>query len=207
VTVDLITSGKLGTGQSRGSRNHCDNRLQRKRRALPVVRRDFDGAGRPRRHQLTIIIDVINHRELNGNRMWCAVIDITSALPTTDVYGIVTELRSRGVGGRLLRSVLAYISGLQYAHGIAPGVDAEPVSAGIGIFQGSVLSPRMLSIYVDDLARRLRVATNAEVRRIGVSFENAKDESLWCGCVLFMDDIFLLCDSREHLHLALDVMF
>ena len=76
------------------------------------MRRDFDGAGRARRRQLTIIIDVIKHRELNDKRMGCAVVDITSAFPTTDVYGLVKELRSLGVGGRLLRSVLAYISGL-----------------------------------------------------------------------------------------------
>jgi hypothetical protein len=159
------------------------------------------------RHQLAMLNDVLKHRELNGKRTWCAAVDITRAFPTTDVYGVAAELRSRGVGGRLLRSVLTHISGLRYASGIAPGVDAEPVSAGIGLFQGSVISPHLFSLYVDDLARRLRTATDAEGCRIGVSFENDKGESLWCGCMLFMDDVFLLCDSREHLRLALDVVF
>ena len=158
-------------------------------------------------HQLALLSDVLKHRELSGKRTWCAAVDITRAFPTTDVYGVTQELRRRGVGGRLLRSVVNHISGLKYAPGIAPGVDAMPVDAGIGLFQGAVLSPLLFSLYVDDLMRRLRAATDSEGRRIGVGFENYKGESLWCGCLLYMDDVFLLCESREHLKLALDVVF
>ena len=60
-----------------------------------------------------MLIDVLKHHELKDKRTYCAAVDITRAFPTTDVYGVVAaELRRRGVGGRLLRSVLTHISGL-----------------------------------------------------------------------------------------------
>jgi hypothetical protein len=123
-------------------------------------------------------------------------IDIKRAFPSTDKHVVAEILREQGVRGDIFRAVMALITDTSFRPGVRRGVDAPTdVPAGIGVFEGAVLSPRICSLLMGPLARRLRAAG------VGVRFQGH-----WAGALFFMDDIVLICDSEKQLRQAIGIV-
>ena len=105
-------------------------------------------------------------RDQGQRRSWVCTIDIKRAFPSTDKHVVAEILREQGVRGDIFRAVMALITDTSFRPGVRRGVDAPTdVPAGIGVFEGAVLSPRICSLLMGPLARRLRAAG------VGVRFQ------------------------------------
>ena len=122
-------------------------------------------------------------------------IDIRRAFPSADKHVVAEVLRAEGVRGELFNAIMAMISNGKFRPGLRRGVDGGDVSADVGLFEGAVLSPRLFSLLLNPLARKLRSLG------YGVEFRGQ-----WIGALYYMDDIVLIANTEEEMNSALDVV-
>ena len=128
--------------------------------------------------------------------VWVMTIDITRGFPSTSRALATEALRTAGVRGRLLRAVMGLIFGTSVVVGVRPGVETRSVPLGVGLLEGAVLSPAIFAFVTGDLLGALR----ASGRGISVG-------AVWCGALMFMDDLVLLARSKTELHAMAAVVF
>ena len=89
------------------------------------------------RHQLTLLGDVLARREVDAKRTILMTLDITKAFPRASRPLLFAVLRARGLGGSLLRAVVARTGARAIAPGLQPGVDGRRGSIDLGLFEGA----------------------------------------------------------------------
>ena len=72
--------------------------------------------------------------------------------------------------------------------------ESDQFEVPLGTKQGGIISPKLFSLYIDDIA--------AILRRHGVGCHFLK---LFVGCILFADDMALLAPSRSALQKMIDI--
>ena len=108
------------------------------------------------RHQLALLGDVLARREVDAKRTFLLTLDIAKAFPRASRPLLFAVLRARGLGGSLLRAVIARTGATAMAPGLRPGVDGRRSSIDLGLFEGAHASPRNFVLIVDTLIARLR---------------------------------------------------
>ena len=185
---------------------------------------ELQGAENPgvdARHQLALLGDVLARREVDAKRTILMTIDIAKAFPWASRPLLFAVLRARGLGGSLLRAVVARTGARAIAPGLQPGVDGRRGSIDLGLFEGAHASPRYFVLIIGTLIARLRALTDSEGRPVGVRVGGKRrggdgragapggDElcdvvmGLYVGSLGFMDDVAALIEEIEHAPLVL----
>jgi len=118
-----------------------------------------------------------------GGPTYCCFIDFKKAFPSVYKQGLWVLLHKYGIQGKLWRimhSMLAKTS----SRVRAGGGTSEPYEAEHGVREGSVLSPVLFLIFINELLTVLRAS--------GIG---ARWAGLWLAALLYADDVVLIADS------------
>ena len=120
------------------------------------------------------------------------LLDCTKAFDTCQFSTLFQRLLDRGMPAIVVRVIVrAYEN--QYAWVKWGGSRSSTFSIVNGTRQGSILSPALFAVYVDDLL--------VELRRLGVGCRVA---GVFMGAMGFCDDIVLIAPTRDSMQLMLD---
>lgn len=122
-----------------------------------------------------------------------AFVDLRKAFDTVWRAGLLWKLRARGVRQSEWFAIEALLSNT-WSRVRLPAGTSPPWEGDAGVRQGSVLSPLLFLIFIDDLAQELSVVP-------GVSLPTCSLSSL-----LYADDIAILADDEAALQRALDIV-
>jgi len=163
------------------------NRLTTTSESVPWPHDEQGGFRQKRRaeDQLFILTEILSVRkELNT---YCAFLDVSRAYDVVWRDGLWSKLFALGVDGKLWRMLRAMYSSVESSVRIGSDVSL-PFSSASGLRQGSVLSPLLYVLFVNDLITHLK-ALNIGVR--------ITDEFL--AALFFADDMVLIAESRADL--------
>ena len=131
---------------------------------------------------------------------YVAFIDLWKAFPSTNRAALLVQLHGAGVRGSLWRMLQEMGAGaVNEVH--RDGHRSRQYSVESGLREGSVLSPGLFLVFINELIRRLNGHGQAPGSALG-----AQDEwGQWVGALCFADDIALVADSPEELQQMLAV--
>jgi hypothetical protein len=122
-----------------------------------------------------------------GKRLWAAFVDLEKAFDRVPRELVWWALRKQNVTESLIGAVKALYEGSTSAVRVVVGTGTRTgreFDVAVGVHQGSVLSPLLFVVVMDELTRQVRT---------GVPWE-----------LLFADDLGLLAETREELALRLE---
>ena len=135
-------------------------------------------------HAHFVLKACVDYYTSNGSNVLVTFLDCSKAFDTISHYGIFLKLMDRGVPIFFLKLIMYwYLNMKSRVHWEAEFSDYFDVLTGIK--QGGVLSPRIFTLYVDCLIRRLRKAG------IGCYLF-----SFFVACLMYADDLCLIAPSR-----------
>ena len=111
------------------------------------------------------------------------------------INGLILKLIKRNVPVHFIRLLFYWFNNLKCSV-VWLSMVSSPFDVACGIRQGGVLLPFLFAVYVDDLIERLR--------RSGYGIYIG---CLFCGCILYADDIVLLSGSCHGLQKLMDSLF
>ena len=142
-----------------------------------------------RRHSSTYVLAATAHHLLSsGIRRVAVFLDFEAAFDVVDLDILKEKLTSRGFPGYLLAILESLmLDGSVTSRALVNGVlSSETIRRTRGLLQGSVLSPYLFNIYVDDLVARLNAGCRIPV------------------CLFYADDGLLLTESRDQAQALVD---
>ena len=142
-------------------------------------------------HCSWLVMEVTNHFLRNGSNPILTLLDCTKAFDTCKFDVLFQKLLDRKLPPLVVRT-LAVVYQEQYAWVRWGSSRSDMFSILNGTRQGSVLSPALFSVYMDDLL--------LELRALGVGCYVG---GVYMGAVGFADDILLLAPSRCAMKLML----
>ena len=147
---------------------------------------------------------------------YCCFIDLKLAYPSTDHDVIFSKLHSKGVQGRLFRNIRALYKNMR-SRVIHPEIaDDDYFNIEVGAREGSVLSPILFLVAIDDMAEYL--AARPFHQKAPSSSKRAKQRlktlaapGVWVGSTYlallqYVDDAVLLARSPEELQHMINVI-
>ena len=120
------------------------------------------------------------------------LLDCSKAFDTCKFNILFTKLLDREVPPIVVRTLIAVYQN-QYAWVKWGGARSSKFTIRNGTRQGSILSPALFAVYVDDLL--------GELRGLGVGCHVA---GLYYGAVGFCDDILLMAPTRDGMQIMLE---
>lgn len=144
------------------------------------------------------LTELINTRRRAGQTTYACFIDIQKAYDTVWHEGLKAKLRRYGIHGSMYAALCGLYADCESAIQLGERLgltDSFPIETGVR--QGCVLSPMLYSLFLNDLARRLKKM--GDERGIGVPVDNSGRLTL----LLYADDIVLLSDSADGLQLLM----
>ena len=129
----------------------------------------------------------------HGSSTYVTFLDCSKAFDKVSHYGLFIKLMQRNVPLPFLR-ILAYWYLNMKSRCSWNGVLGEFFDVTTGVKQGGVLSPRLFTVYVDDMIHKLRT------RGIGCHVID-----IFLACVMFADDLCLITPTRESMQQMLDI--
>eukprot|EP00936_MAST-01D_sp_MAST-1D-sp1_P000488 g488.t1 len=130
-------------------------------------------------------------------RTYVAFIDIRKAYPTVYRPALLTKLYKAGIKGHLFRAVEAMYHKVQNRIYIGTQ-SSDPYDIEDGLREGSVLSPVLYTIFINDLLEKLQHSGN------GVSIAN--DPQCHVATLGYADDLALISGSPDGLQDMLDIV-
>ena len=138
-----------------------------------------------------LVSEVVNHFLQRGTNPIMTLLDCSKAFDTCKFSILFSKLLDRNVPPIVVRALIVVYED-QYAWVKWGGARSSMFNIINGTRQGSVLSPALFAVYVDDLLQ--------ELRSLGVGCYVA---GIFFGAVGFCDDILLLAPSRDAMQLML----
>ena len=139
-----------------------------------------------------LVCEVVTYFLQRGSNPIVTLLDCSKAFDTCKFSILFTKLLKRNVPPIVVRTLVAVYED-QYAWVRWGGARSSMFTIMNGTRQGSILSPALFAVYVDDLLQ--------ELRSLGVGCCIA---NLFCGSVGFCDDILLIAPTRDGMQLMLD---
>ena len=139
-----------------------------------------------------LVSEVANHFLRLGTCPIITLLDCTKAFDTCQFSTLFRRLLERGVPAIVVR-VIVRVYEDQYAWVKWGSSRSSTFSIVNGTRQGSILSPALFALYVDDLL--------VELRKLGVGCRVA---GVYMGALGFCDDLVLLAPTRDAMQLMLD---
>lgn len=125
-----------------------------------------------------------------GGPTYCLFVDLTAAFDRVPLPRLFEAMERLGTPPHLVSLVRAWYGGYEGWVRVN-GVRTESFEFGVGVRQGSRLSPLLFVIFLDSLFRKLRA------EGLGVSVRLQDGEEVWMGALGYADDLTLLARSRE----------
>ena len=144
--------------------------------------------------QILILRGVCELRKRKKKGTWLGFMDVSKAYDTVWRDGLWEKLRRYGVEEDFVRWCEALYEGVEGSV-LMDNEQSRRFSVEEGLRQGCPLSPLLYSIYVMGMVEEL------EKKGVGV-----KVDGMWCGALLYADDIVLIADSSAELQKMLDVV-
>lgn len=137
--------------------------------------------------------EVLQARRERREASYCAFIDVRKAYDSVWVDGLMSKLWGIGVRGKAWRFLRAWNTGVQSCV-MVDGRRSRLFPLYQGVKQGSLLSPLLYCVFVNDLAQLYREAG------LGVV-----EGGVWFGAMQYADDLALTARSPEELQQMLAV--
>ena len=131
-----------------------------------------------------LVSEVVDYYQRRGTPIICVTLDCSKAFDKCRFDKLFDKLIARKVPPVIIR-VLIYVYEEQRAHVKLLGNRSETFGITNGTRQGSVLSPALFSVYLDELLQQLR--------KLGVGCHVG---GLWYGAACYADDLILLAPAR-----------
>ena len=138
------------------------------------------------------VVDYFNDR---GSNVYVAGLDVAKAFDSVNHYGIFIKLMNVHVPLCVLNVLVNWYGKLSGCVRWA-GVLSQQFSMHSGVREGSVISPLLFSLYINDLIISLR--SQGYGCYLG---------DMFAGCLLFADDILLLSASVWQLQFMLNICY
>ena len=140
-----------------------------------------------------LVSEVVTYFLQRGSNPIVTLLDCSKAFDTCKFSILFNKLLKKNVPPIVVRALVAvYVN--QYAWVKWGGARSSLFGISNGTRQGSILSPALFAVYVDDLLQ--------ELRSLGVGCYVA---NLFCGAVGFCDDILLMAPTRDGMQLMLNL--
>ena len=130
-----------------------------------------------------------------GKKTYTCFIDIRKAYDRVWRDGLWKALWDQGVNGKMWRVLRSYYAKVQSC-AIVNGELTEWFDLHVGVRQGCVLSPILFDIFMDGMAREIKV------RGLGVDVDGGER----LACLLYADDLVLIAETKEDLQKQLDAV-
>ena len=141
-----------------------------------------------------VVLETIDHYLGNGsNGMIACGLDLSKAYDRVSHYGLLCKLIKRGLPVAVVKLLESWCT-QQLLRVKWDGQLSEPVGVSNGVRQGSVLSPLLFNVVMDDLLVKLRESGNG-----------AKVGGIFVGSVAYADDLLLLSPTVNGMQCMLDV--
>ena len=144
-------------------------------------------------HAIYVLKMCVKYFYNHGSSTYVTFLDCTKAFDKVSHYGLFIKLMQRNVPLPFLR-LLAYWYLNMKSRCNWNGILGEYFDVTTGVKQGGVLSPRLFTVYVNDLILKLRD------RGIGCHILN-----VFVACIMFADDLCLITPTRESMQQMLDI--
>ena len=131
-----------------------------------------------------LVTEVADYYQKRGTPIICVTLDCSKAFDKCRFDKLFEKLLSRKLPAVVIR-VLIHVYEEQRAHVKLLDYRSESFGISNGTRQGSVLSPALFSVYLDDLL--------TELRQLGVGCHVG---GLWYGAACYADDLILLAPAR-----------
>ena len=158
---------------------------------------DAQGGFRAKRRcadQIMILRGVCELRKRKKKSTWLGFMDVSKAYDTVWREGLWKKMREYGVEESFVRLCKGLYEGVQASVQV-DGQQSRWFRVEEGLRQGCPLSPLLYSIYIMGMVEEL------ERESLGV-----KVSGVWCGALLYADDIVLIAETGEELQKMLDMV-
>ena len=146
-------------------------------------------------HALFVLKSTVNHFTENGSNVFVSFLDCTKAFDRVSHYGLFLKLMDRCIPLCLLLLIMVWHLNMSCRVKWGDAFSDE-FDVPLGTKQGGIISPKLFSLYIDDMA--------AILRRNGLGCHFSK---VFVGCILFADDMALLAPSRSALQKMIDLCY
>ena len=137
--------------------------------------------------QVACLHDAVRRRTaLLGHAPQLAFLDIKSAYDSVYRPLLWSKLRARGASSCLVKVMMALFDH-NVSHVVVHGQESAAVPHVSGLLQGSVLSPLLYALFINDLPQRLRLFGRPGLMDSPIA------------SFLYADDVALVADSSEHM--------
>ena len=124
--------------------------------------------------------NIVHHYNRGGSSVYCCLLDVSKAFDLVDHEILFSKLIARDLHPAILHCLILWYKDQRFTV-CWNGIDSAPFASSNGIQQGSVLSPLLFAIYIDDLLVRLADS--------GVG---CYMDEFFYGAVFYADDLTLL---------------
>ena len=140
---------------------------------------------------LKIIIDKYIHKNGKGNKLFACFIDFRKAFDTVCHEGLLLKLQRAGINGKIYEFIKSmYQNSISRVKCKYTLTDSIPIKQ--GVHQGSVLSPLLFYIFINDIGNTLLADDASTVYDSKVNH------------LLYADDLVLMSTSEEALQRNID---
>ena len=139
-----------------------------------------------------LVQEVVNHFLRMGSHPIITLLDCSKAFDTCKFSILFSRLLDRGMPAIIVR-VIIFVYEEQYAWVKWGSARSDRFSIVNGTRQGSILSPALFSLYVDELL--------VELRGLGIGCRVA---GVYMGAFGFCDDLLLLAPTRDGMQLMIE---
>ena len=144
-------------------------------------------------HALFVLRSCIDYFTSHGSNVFVAFLDCSKGFDKVDHYGIFTKLIEHGVPLCILNVIMYWY--LNLSSKVKWGDSySRSFKVTSGVRQGGILSPRIFTLYVDDLIITLR--------KSGVGCHIV---DLFIAAIMYADDLALMAPTRSALQQLLDI--
>ena len=144
-------------------------------------------------HAVYVLRECVNYYTTHGSNVLVSFLDCSKAFDTVSHYGLFLKLMEKGIPLCFLNLIIYWYLNMQ-VRVVWRQTFSEYFHVLSGTKQGGVLSPKIFTLYMDELIRRLRD------KGIGCHVMN-----LFLACLLYADDMCLIAPSRGAMQKMLDI--
>jgi hypothetical protein len=135
---------------------------------------------------------IIQKKKALKRTPYLVFLDIKAAYDTVDRALLWRKMAARGTNACMI-GVLTALFDANKSAVLIHGKKSDDLNNEMGLLQGSILSPMLYSVFIDDLAVKLRAASRVRLGDVDV------------GGFFYADDIALLAESVEEMHYMLSI--